>query len=334
MQTREQIDKENLYAVIKNIPNQFASAFDDVKIAFELRPEKIIFCGVGGSALPVNLLKTFLTASRVPFTIPLKIHRDYSLPQIVDSEWCGFFISYSGNTEETLDALAEAERRGLKEIIIMAHGGRLKEIAAEKNYKFIEIPDYSQPRMAYGYIFGAILKMFSNSEILTVNFNDMLADAEKINLYLPLFEKKAEDLATQLKNKIGLIYASNTWKYLAMIWKINFNENAKHPCFWNAFPEMNHNEIVGFTQQSNQFKAIILSDTADYSQTKKRMSVFAEQFKDSLNPEIIEMPNESVFYKMLYCLSLGCWTSYHLALLNNIDPTPVDTVEQFKKSLG
>jgi glucose/mannose-6-phosphate isomerase len=333
MQTREQIDTQNIYEVIKNIPKQFPTAFEDTKISFDSRPQKIIFCGVGGSALPVNLVKTFISASRVHFPASLKIHRDYSLPASVDSEWCGFFISYSGNTDETLSALSEAETRGLKEIIVMAHGGKLQEIAEEKGYKFIQIPDFNQPRLAYGYIFGAIIKTLSNSGLLEINFNNLIADAEKIGAYSSVIESKGQELATILKNKIGLVYASNQWKYLAMIWKINLNENAKQPCFWNAFPEMNHNEMVGFTNKAEQFQAIIIRDPSDAAQIQKRMTVFKDLFKDSLQPEIIDMPPASPFYKMLYCLSLGLWTSYQLAILNETDPAPVELVEKFKKLL-
>ena len=283
--------------------------------------------------MPVNLVKTFISASRINFPVSLKIHRDYSLPASVDSEWCGFFISYSGNTEETLSALTEAEARGMKSIVVMAHGGKLAEIAAEKGYKFVQIPDFNQPRLAYGYIFGAIIKIFSNSELLEINFNDLISDTEKISAYNAVIEKRGLELATLLQNKIGVIYASNQWKYLAMIWKININENAKQPSFWNAFPEMNHNEMVGFTNAAERFQAIILRDPSDTPPIQKRMTVFKDLFKDTLQPEIIEMPGASAFYKMLYCLSLGLWTSYHLAILNQTDPAPVELVELFKKSL-
>ena len=115
-----------------------------------------------------------------------------------------------------------------------------------------------------------------------------------------------------------------------MVWKINFNENSKTQAFWNALPELNHNEMVGFTNLVADYKNIIIQDPNDHPRTIKRMQVLKSILGDKLNTEIITMPEGSPFFKMLVSLSIGLWTSYYLALINSIDPTPVDLVEQFK----
>ena len=143
-------------------------------------------------------------------------------------------------------------------------------------------------------------------------------------------ETRAIELAKSVQNKIPIVYASNAWKYLAMVWKINFNENAKTPSFWNCFPELNHNEMVGYTNLVGAFKVIILKDGADNDRNKKRMDIFNNLLQKKLNCEIINMIDGSPFYKMISTLSLGLWTSYHLAILNNLDPAPVALVEEFK----
>jgi glucose/mannose-6-phosphate isomerase len=330
---RQQLDSQNLSEVIKNLPQQFLTAFENTEVKLDADTSKIVFSGMGGSALPANLLKTFLSVTKANFNIPIKINRDYSLPYLVDENWCGFFSSYSGNTEEVLSSLEEAERRGLKQIVVLAHGGKLKQIAEEKGYQLIEIPDTKQPRMAYGYYIGAMLKTFVNSGLLELDYKEFKNDITKALEQNNEVEKQAQALASNINGKTPLIYTTNIWKYLAMVWKINFNENAKTQSFWNAFPEMNHNEMVGFTELLTDYKAILLQDPDENDQLKKRMSVFENILGKKLNIETINMPVGSNFYKMLITLMLGLWTSYHLALENGIDPAPVDLVEQFKTKL-
>ena len=326
-------DKENMAEVINQLPDQFIQAFNEVKIKLSSDTKKIVFCGMGGSALPANLLKTFLSVSKLNFNIPIKINRDYTLPDQADDSWCGIFSSYSGNTEETLSCLAEAEKRGLKQIVIISHAGKLKQFAEEKGYLLIEVPDTLQPRLSYGYMIGAMLKLFSNSGLLNLNLEEITKDVEACSALNSKLEEQGKSLAESIKGKIPIVYASNVWKYLAMVWKINFNENSKTQSFWNCFPELNHNEMVGYTNLIADYKIIILKDPADHERIQKRMDVFKQVLGDKIDIEIVPMIGETPFTKMLSTLLIGQWTSYHLALLYKLDPAPVDLVEEFKKKI-
>lgn len=116
-----------------------------------------------------------------------------------------------------------------------------------------------------------------------------------------------------------------------MVWKIKINENSKTPCFWNYFPELNHNEMVGFTNPQADFSFLMLKDGNDHPQNQKRFDVMAELMrKRGMDVEIIDMVSGSVFYKIFATLYLGDWVSYYLALAYGQDPTPVDMVEEFK----
>ena len=331
---RQQFDSQNLYEIIKNLPQQFLDGFNLTDVSIKADTKKIVFCGMGGSALPANLLKTFLSVSQSKFNIPIKINRDYSLPHLVDENWCGFFSSYSGNTEETLSALRNAEEKGLKEIVILAHGGELKRIAEEKGYKLIEIPDTKQPRMAYGFYIGALLKVFVNSGLLELNLEEFTSDIKKALTANDEIEAQSQKLAKATQNKISLVYTSNIWKYVAMVWKINFNENAKTQSFWNILPEMNHNEMVGFTNMVGTYKTFVIKDPDEHERVLKRIDIFEKLLGKELDIEIIEMKAGSPLYKMITALMLGLWTSYNLAILNKIDPAPVDMVENFKELMN
>jgi len=327
----QKLDSQNLHAIIKALPQQFLDGYNSTDIKISPDTKKILFVGMGGSALPANLVKTYLSTTKTTLQASIKINRDYHLPRVVDNNWCGFFSSYSGNTDEVLTCLEKAQKRGLKNIIIMAHGGKLKEIAEKKNYTLIQIPDTKQPRMAYGFYVGALLKILASSKLIKFDVNAFMADVKKAQSIGAQIEAHAKKMAKASQNKIVLVYATNRWKYLAMVWKINFNENAKTQSFWNAFPEMNHNEMVGFTHLLAKYKTFIINDPDEDSSNIKRAQVFTKLFKNKLNIEVIEMPAGSDMYKMVTTLQLGLWTSYYLALLKKIDPAPVDIVEKFKK---
>ena len=147
----------------------------------------------------------------------------------------------------------------------------------------------------------------------------------------------SEEVAKKLVNKVPLVYASNKFKCLARIWKIKFNENSKIPAFYNYFPELNHNEMVGFTQinkKNNAFHVIILRDKNDHLRSLKRMKFFANLMKTKgIEVDFIEIKNGDLLFKIFSTLLLGDWVSYYLALEYKVDPTPVKIVEEFKKKL-
>jgi glucose/mannose-6-phosphate isomerase len=328
---RQKFDTDNLYPVIVNLPNQILKAWDFTSAKFFQTPKQIIVCGMGGSALPANILKTFLVNSNSNFQLPIKICRDYNLPADFDDQSAGVFISYSGNTEETLSCFEQALKTGNKNLVAIATGGSLKELAEKNNVQFITIPtDVLQPRMGYGYFFGALIKLLVNSELLTLDFEEIKNDVAVLLEKNKNYEAQGQELAPQLLNKIPIIYTSDAWKFLAMIIKINFNENSKIQSFWNTFPEMNHNEMVGFTNLLAQYKVLIFKDPNDHERVQKRMQIFKQVLADKISTEIIEMPEGSTLVKIFSTLMIGLWTSYYLALTYGINPTPVDMVEEFK----
>jgi glucose/mannose-6-phosphate isomerase len=328
---RTKFDPQNLHAVVTNLPTQITKAWDFTQARFSQTPNKIFICGMGGSALPANIAKTFLANTKNDFNVPIKIVRDYHLPVGFDEQSAGVFISYSGNTEETLSCFEQALKTGNKNLIAIATGGSLKSLAEQNNVQFITIPtDVLQPRMGYGYFFGALIKLFANSELLTINFDEIKADVETLLNENKNYEALGQKLAPTLKNKIPVIYTADSWKYLAMIIKINFNENSKVQSFWNTFPEMNHNEMVGYSNLLAEYKILIFKDPNDHERIQKRMGILKQVLADKIDVEIIDMPDASTLVKIFSTLMTGLWASYYLALENNIDPTPVKMVEEFK----
>jgi glucose/mannose-6-phosphate isomerase len=328
------IDKQNMRQVIVDFPLQLKIGLDlaeNIRVSGDFK--NIIFCAIGGSALPINVLNSIIKT-----TIPIYIHRDYGLPSWANKESLIICISYSGNTEEGLSSLKEAIDKNLK-VITIASGGKFEELARQNNLLFAKIPSGIQPRLAIGYIFSTAVKILINAGILKdIAFEvlDLAEDLRNINLEL---EKEGKKIANKITKKIPIIYSSNNFSIVARIWKIKFNENSKIPSFFNYFPELNHNEMVGFTGikklGAKNFALIILKDESDHERIKKRMKLTANLIKKSgVKVEFIDIKNGSLMFKIFSTLLLGDWVSYYTALNQKINPTPVNMVEDFKKQMS
>ena len=141
-------------------------------------------------------------------------------------------------------------------------------------------------------------------------------------------------IAEEIAGKTPVIYGTTRFKSLAMIWKIMFNENAKTPAFWNFFPELNHNEMIGFTKPQGKFHLIVLRDRDIDPRISKRMEITTNILKKyGTDSTIVDMPEDGMLFRIFATLQIGCWASYYLALKYEIDPTPVEMVEEFKVAL-
>lgn len=331
---KKKTDKSNMRGVILSFPKQFSIGLErgkDVKVIGDFN--QIIFCGMGGSALPAAILKMLRNFYEWP--IAIKIHRSYGLPARVSPRALVFVVSYSGNTEEAISSYEIGKKRNLNTIVITT-GGRLAELCKKNKTPWVKIPSKEkiQPRQSVGYQFSAITKVLSNSNIIK-DLDEEIAEIDK-KLKSKTLEKQGKELAQKIKDRIPVIYASDKFKELAQIWKINFNENPKSPAFWNYFPEVNHNEMEGMSHTAHPFYILILKDDNDNSRIKKRMDVTAKLLKEKgLKVDIIKLPKDkNLLIKIFSNYILSQWTSYYLALEYKTDPSPVKTVEEFKKMLG
>lgn len=315
--------------IILNSPKQFEQGVERAKdVKVEGKFSNIVICGMGGSALPGNILTTYLPS----LELPVYQHRTYGLPPQTTARSLVVAISYSGNTEETISAYQKAIERGFK-VAAIATGGKLKEIADQNNLPIALIPKGAvQPRFSLGYQSAALLKILANSGVIEDKTQEIL---EAANSLRPIeLEEKGKGLAKKLVNKIPIVYGSSRLRSLARIWKIKFNENSKIMAFWNYFPELNHNEMVGLANLKGKFHFLILKDTDDHPRVKKRMELFADLAREKgAGVDFIEIEGKNILEKMFGNLILGDWVTYYLALEYNEDPTPVKIVEEFKKRL-
>jgi glucose/mannose-6-phosphate isomerase len=342
------IDPENMYNRIFDFPEQMADALKICKLwrfdadAF-LGIRNIVVVGMGGSAIGGDLVRSLLGSRlQVPFTI----NRHYVLPEFVDDETLVIASSYSGNTEETLAAVDDALARKAM-IAAFGTGGMLEDVARLNDIPMCKVPGGFAPRAALGYSVVPIL-MFLERIGLIKNAGEEIEQAiaglqkhrEKYIEDNPTNANPAKHLAEKMLHRIPIIYAGPTLTdVVALRWTGQLCENAKNMAFANVFPEFNHNELVGWSMPIDEHKdhlvTVILRDMDDHPQVRQRMNIVSDIIK-SREVEVVDVHSrgQSRLERMLSLVQFGDFTSYYLAVLNEVDPTPVKVIEALKKALA
>lgn len=301
--------------------------------------DSMILAGMGGSGHPGDLINA-LGVSK----LPLFVHRNYDLPleylnQMGLKKPLVITSSYSGNTEESLTAYKEAKENNIP-ILASAAGGQLEEWAAADNIPFCKI-DFTgmQPRHTLFAAFTGIYTALKNSDLASDITEDLTRVTQVLETITPTLETLGQDLASKIKNKTPVYNSGDNLGFAAKNFKIQTNENAKYPAFWNTFPELNHNELVGFSalqeaNNPNEFIGVILRDDTDHPRVKARIDVTASLYKQwGVDVEQVNIPGKTKLEKIFYAVTLGLWTTMSLAESYGIDPVPVHGVEDFKAKL-
>jgi glucose/mannose-6-phosphate isomerase len=298
----------------------------------------IVWAGMGGSALPAVIVHSWPKV-RVPF----EIVRDYSIPPYVDNHTLFIASSYSGNTEETLSALAEAEQKGAQ-IAVIAAGGQLSVIAKEKGYPLFVIPAGIQPRMATFYFVNAFCYIVQELNVTEASTDELHRVGEWLNKYVqewgadsPLEHNYAKQIATQLVGKTIIMYAGTRLFPAANKWKIGFNENSKNTAWVNYYPEFNHNEFIGWSSHpvEKPFAIVEIRSLLEHQRTQKRFEI-SERLLSGKRPAplVITPQGETILQQLAWSFALGDFVSIYLGILNGVNPTPVELVEKLKQELG
>ena len=302
--------------------------------------QTVVYSGMGGSALAALLVPTWPT-----LTLPFEIVRNYDIPAYVGSNSLFIAASYSGNTEETLSAIAQAAEHQAQ-IVVITSGGKLAEIAKEKGYPLALLPAGLQPRHAVFYNFKALLVALQQAGLLPVQGAEAeLGHAaellkEKVQAWLPTVPAKdnlAKQIALECIGKSAVIYGGPKLYPAAYKWKISFNENAKQIAWVNQFPEFNHNEFLGWTKQpvSKPYTVIDLRSNLEHPRVQKRFEV-SERLLSGLRPApiVVQAEGTTILEQLLWTVALGDFVTIYTALLNGINPTPVDLIEKFKQVMA
>ncbi len=331
-------DKSNALGLAANEYEQLEHQYKlELKLAD--KPSNVVFAGMGGSALAGSMAATWPGYS-VPFTVV----RDYSIPRYVGKDTLFIASSYSGNTEETLNALKAAEATGAT-IVVMAAGGKLAEQAKAKGYPLVELPSDLQPRMATFYSFKGLVTVLEAAGLAKGAVAKLEAAATKLKQqgtdkwapHTPTAHNQAKQIAQELMGRSVVIYSGPALFPAAYKWKININENAKNVAWLNQYPEFNHNEFIGWSSHpvDKPYAVVDLVSDFDHPQIQKRFEVTSKLLSGKRpHPVTVKAVGDDTLTQLLSTVVLGDFVSLYLAILNGLDPTPVDLIEKLKAELA
>lgn len=335
-----QRDAQDALGVAGKQPDQLLYDFGAVNVdAIDFtKVENIVVGSMGGSALAATLFSSWPEAIK-----PMEVWRNYDLPKYASVATLFIASSYSGNTEETLSALAAAEQRGCQ-IVVVTAGGALLERATEKGYPCYVLPTGYQPRMAVLYNFAALIQLLEAGKLIEAGSYDELKAAapwlqEQAAAYapdVPTDNNYAKQLALDLIGSSIVVYAGPKLYPAAYKWKISFNENAKTVAWCNEVPEFSHNEFLGWTSHplEKPYKVINLIGSIEHDRVQKRFDI-TEKLLSGKKPagDEVRAAGETHLQQLLFAVMLGDFVSLYVALLNGLDPTPVDIIENLKEEL-
>lgn len=343
-------DHDDMAKVLRGMPGQISFALADPE--FPAMPSgrfsKALVVGMGGSALPVDVLCDCFSAE---LGQRLSIQRHYTVPPDTGEDTLIIGSSFSGTTEETVSAIEGLPADAGNVVVIAADSGAdapersLARLAQDRGYPWVKIPKDRepsgfQPRCATGYFVTYLARILAEVGLLTgaqeafEHLVGFLADLD--------VEQQAEDTARWVGDRIPVVYTDDRHGLgVARVVKIKFNENAKHAAFFNVLPEANHNEMIGFRHRlgDQEFALLYLRDETSHPRIHERFEVMRSVFAAEPSAAAVffnewGMRGETTLQRIFSALAFGDWCAYSLALLNGVNPTPVDLVEDFKQKLS
>jgi len=342
---RAALDAQNMIALTHEFPEQCRKGLN---IAMQFNPptprlpiQNVVVTGLGGSAVGGDLLRVLVEDNG---EVPLVVNRDYQMPAFVNDRTFVIAASYSGNTEETLSAFEDAQDRGAL-LACVTSGGELAQRAAHDGTPVAFIPRGQPPRSAMGYLFIPMLMAAHKVGVIrrdpTGDLQNAIALLEKAreqwNADVPFEKNPAKQLAAKLYGKLPIVYGSQAYStVVAFRWKTQLNENTKIHAYSNGYPEMNHNEILGWVlakQQVPNLAVVLLRDQMERPKIVARVETTRRLFARAADVHEVFAEGQSLLARMLHAIYLGDWVSCYLALLYGVNPTDISYINLLKAVL-
>lgn len=339
------VDPERAIERILDLPSQLAAAWSLAQGLVLPNSHRgasgILICGMGGSAIGGDLVRSLLEATA---DVPIAVVRGYGLPGSVDGRTLVVLSSYSGTTEETISACEHALRAGAK-ILGITTGGLLAERGREAGFPVVQFNYPGQSREAVGYSVLLILGVLARlgyaadaSDQVRAATSLLRAMASELGPPSPASGNYAKQLARRLHGKIAVVYGGGLMAEVARRWKSQINENAKGWAFFEQLPELNHNAVMGYRfppKATSQMHVVVLSCQANHPRVRLRELVTLELLaRAGVAAELVQARGDSGLEQMLSMIYIGDLASYYLALLNDVDPTEIDAITYLKQRLA
>ena len=321
---------------IEGFIEQLQDAFSiGEKVQFSIPKKKInnvLILGVGGSGIGGTIVakNALLEAG-----LPVMTCSDYHIPEYVNESTLVISCSYSGNTEETLTALKKCQNKG-SEIAAVTSGGELQKICEANNYNHIIIPGGNPPRTCLGYSLTGQLFILVKYNLLSHSaIKDLKLAIDLLKENNSHIKNEAELVAQKLFGKFPVIYGTDKFEPVSIRFRQQLNENSKELCWHHKFPELNHNEIVGWASGSSKLAVVMFRNEDDYYRTQERMEFMKKVILDK-GSSVTEIRSKGTSFieKALYLIHLTDWASLFIAEKKQVDPVEIRVIDDLKNHLA
>ncbi|MCS7385608.1 MAG: bifunctional phosphoglucose/phosphomannose isomerase [archaeon GB-1867-005] len=332
------LKQNEMYLKAIETPKHLERALNQLEIQgmVEGEVDNIVIAGMGGSGVIGNIILDWLEDSS---PIPIITWKNYGLPAWADTKTYVLAISYSGNTEEVISAVAEALKRKCK-LTLITSNGILENLASSRKIPIIRIPKGYQPREALPYLLTAAIIALDNLEIIGNWREEMQKTIETLKRIKEELENKPEiarQIAEKIKDHQAIIYAYKPLRGAALRFKQQLNENGKSWAKVEIIPEAGHNEIVGWRAEKNSLtnlKAIFIRDVFESKMMNARISAFKEEIERAGVEAIdIKARGREVLSRIMSVIYLCDLTSIYLALIKGVDPSNIEPIKNLKEKI-
>jgi len=342
----QEIDKQNMLGEIDGLPDQLAGAWalgqslPNPGSAQGVR--QVIISGMGGSAIGADLLAAYIA----PFcNVPVIVHRDYSLPAWAKGdETLVIASSHSGNTEETLDSFNTALDNDCR-VLAVCTGGELVRCAKEHSVVCWLFAHQGQPRAAVGFSFGLLLRLFCRLGLIpdqSVEVESAVTEMKKQQASLvasvPAVHNPAKRYGGQLVGRWVSVYGAGILAPVARRWKGQINEVAKAGANFEYLPEADHNAFAALVNPPDllmpRTMTMFLRCSSDHPRNRLRTEFTRQGFMhEGLNTDMYEAKGDNPLAQIWTTIHFGDYLAFYLALAYQVDPTPVDALQNLKAAL-
>lgn len=333
------MSKSAEYQLMNNLILDFSNHMDTaLSLASKIELEKpdvdyknVLILGMGGSGIGGVIVKNWIADD---IAIPVQVANDYQVPAYVDQDTLIIASSYSGNTEETIMALTEALERNVS-VVGITSGGKLEKFCNENNFPVFIVPGGNPPRASLGYSLATLCAVFEKLELVTNRYTAMIERAGQLIVAdLADIQAKGMEVAKFLTDRTPIFYATPHMEGLAIRCRQQINENSKGLAWHHLVPEMNHNELLGWTGGNASFAPVFLLSQHEFNRNLRRIELTKEEIEARNSSSMTFVgKGESLVEETIYLMHILDWASLYLADIKNQDPVGIPVIDKLKAAL-
>ena len=322
--------------LIQDFPKHIEEAFSIAEKSIFKSPSaeihNIIICGMGGSGIGAKIVSNWVQNE---IKLPITLVTDYNLPSFASVNSLIIGSSYSGNTEETMMALAEGKALGAH-IMCVCSGGKMELFCQENKYDCVIVPGGNPPRSTLAFSLVQLLNILHSLGFIgSSTMKQMKAAQNLLTENLSEIQSVAQEVSAHLFGKIGILYGETKYEGVIVRARQQFNENSKYLCWHHTIPEMNHNELVGWGGGDARFAPIFFETSDVHPRNKKRFEITKNATEKKCGKILsISAEGASTVEESLYLIHIIDWASFYLCEANNQDIIDIEIIDYLKGELS